>query len=252
VVGISSCRRCIGSFRRGDISRFRLVPRRAADRRESPRSTWKEARTPEPCKIDDGRSARGNICPIIPAQYTEVIGSDVIVIHLDYQAAGVNDRNRTAVLKKCPEGTGAQYFKFPRFVRTATKRRISPALGAAWAPGGTYLARSAFMRGLPCTRRGGSAAAKIFVAGPGSSIIPSPSRFSEALLAGRSLGKAQMGHSSTLARAASRFPVHEPRGCGPWLAAEEGSVLHDEWPDTVSTGRDCGSRAWAARANCGA
>jgi hypothetical protein len=61
-------------------------------------------------------------------------------------------------------GTGAQYFKFPQFVWTATKRRISPPLGAAWAPGGTYLARSAFMRGLPCTRRGGSTAAKIFVA----------------------------------------------------------------------------------------
>src|SRR5262249_7776596 len=57
-----------------------------------------------PAKIDDGRSERGNIRPIIPAQYTEVIGSDVIVIHLDYQAAGVNDRNRTAVLKKSPQG----------------------------------------------------------------------------------------------------------------------------------------------------
>src|SRR5215467_11504018 len=57
-----------------------------------------------PAKIDDGRSERGNIRPIIPAQYTEVIGSDVIVIHLDYQAAGVNDRNRTDVLQQSPQG----------------------------------------------------------------------------------------------------------------------------------------------------
>ena len=32
------------------ISRVRLVLRRAADRRESPRLTWKEARTLEPCQ----------------------------------------------------------------------------------------------------------------------------------------------------------------------------------------------------------
>ena len=32
------------------ISRVRLVLRRAADRRESPRLTWKEARTLDPCQ----------------------------------------------------------------------------------------------------------------------------------------------------------------------------------------------------------
>ena len=42
---------CLVSRPQGDvISRVRLVPRRAADRRESPRSTWKEAQTPEPCQ----------------------------------------------------------------------------------------------------------------------------------------------------------------------------------------------------------